>query len=202
MIRVTLIFLCDLRLVSGWIFDFLAPGRWTTIQYLFSQPKHMGQVPDLYFGTVEAQKVGKPRLPFPICAFLIANSIALEACITVLDETQSYSCYELETSGKQCPRCFVKFRYGHPKRAQNTEKCCPKGNEYKWCRATIWRCPRPSGLSFLNEKNFWDTSQLFFFEFERCWCWSWCLGTIMYQECITLLSDSVFRKFECRFAEF
>ena len=80
MIRVTLIFLCDLRLVSGWIFDFLAPGRWTTIQYLFSQPKHMGQVPDLYFGTVEAQKVGKPRLPFPICAFLIANSIALEAC--------------------------------------------------------------------------------------------------------------------------
>ena len=184
--------LCDLRLLYGWIFDILASERWIASQYLFFKSKHTGHIPDVYFDTVEAQTVGKHRLPFSISTFLIANIIALEACITVLDETQFYSCYEPETCGTTCPRCFEKLRYHPPKLAQNPEKCCPIGNECKWCRATIWRYPRPSGFSFLNEKNFWDTSQLFFFEFERYWCLSWCLGTTMYQGYIRLLSDSVF----------
>ena len=100
--------LCDLRLLYGWIFDILASERWIASQYLFFKSKHTGHIPDVYFDTVEAQTVGKPRLPFSISTFLIANIIALEACITVLDETQSYSCYELETSGKMCPKSFVK----------------------------------------------------------------------------------------------
>ena len=189
MIRVTLMLLCGLRMLSGWIFDFPAPGRWTVIQYLFCQPKHTGHVPDVYFNTVEAQTVGKPRLPHFRIFYRqyyrfgsLHNSFGWNTILLLLRARNFWE----DVSQKFC-ESVPKVFYDHPKLAQSTEKCCPKGNDHKWYRATIWWCPGSSGFSFLNEKNFWDTSQLFFFEYERCWCRPWCLGTTMYQEYITLL---------------
>ena len=206
MIRVTLMLLCGLRMLSGWIFDFPAPGRWTVIQYLFSQPKHTGHVPDVYFNTVEAQTVGKPRLPSLISAFFIANTIALEACITVLDETQSYSCYELETSGKMCPKSFVKVSQKFFTTILSSHRALRSAVQREMTTSDIVQrsdgVPVPLGSVFWTKKTFGTRPNCFSSNMSAAGV----VHGVWAPQCIRstshCLSDSVFCKFECWFAEF